>query len=567
MNMAEYLSPGIYVEEYDSSPRAIEGVGTSTAGFVGIAEKGPTGGAPVLVTNFAEYLRQFGGYLSVHTHGDFRFLPYSVEQFFINGGTRCYISRVIPEDAASAVGKAGVLTFTAANEGKWGNKITVSFVASNRRKMQLLSAEGENAYKAKTVVGFKEGDIVTFDGEVNRVASVFDDVITFENAFSADPVDDSLVPKKLVYSSEMDVIVRSDGVAEVYNSVDLNPPSLDYIERRFAQSAIVQVSADTTNEIASPVAVIFGEGETKGTISFEGGKDGTIESVDAGVFIGVDKGPGNRTGIESFKENNIVSIIAVPGVTIPEVIVSLVAHCENEKNRFAVIDAPIDLVKTGDLVEYREIVDSSFAAFYHPWLQVYDRLAQKPAFVPPSGAVLGVYSRSDIERGVHKAPANEPVRCTGLSTNYTAKEQDILNPAAVNLIRALPGQGIRIWGARTASSDSNFKYVNVRRLFIYVEESIRYSTNWVVFEPNNTDLWGRVQMTISSFLGGLFSSGMLAGESAAQAYFVEIGPTTMSRDDIANGRLICNIGIAPVRPAEFVIFRVTQFTAEAGGEE
>jgi phage tail sheath protein FI len=299
----------------------------------------------------------------------------------------------------------------------------------------------------------------------------------------------------------------------------------------------------------------------------EGGNDGTIASVDAGVFIGVDKGPGSRTGIEAFKENNIVSLIAVPGVTIPEVIVSLVAHCENEKNRFAVIDAPIDMTKTGDLVEYRGIIDSSFAAFYHPWIQVYDRLAQKSSYVPPSGAVLGVFSRTDIERGVHKAPANEPVRCTGLSTNYTTKEQDVLNPVGVNLIRALPGQGIRVWGARTASSDSNFKYVNVRRLFIYVEESIRYSTNWVVFEPNNTDLWGRVQMTISSFLGGLFAAGMLAGDSAEQAYFVDIGPTTMSRDDIANGRLICNIGIAPVRPAEFVIFRVTQFTAEAGGAE
>jgi len=185
--------------------------------------------------------------------------------------------------------------------------------------------------------------------------------------------------------------------------------------------------------------------------------------------------------------------------------------------------------------------------------------------VPPSGSVAGVYSRTDIVRGVHKAPANETVTCTGLSTNYTTKEQDLLNPVGVNLIRALPGQGIRVWGARTASSDSNFKYVNVRRLFIYVEESIRYSTNWVVFEPNNPDLWGRVQMTITGFLDSLFRQGMLAGDSPGQAYFVEIGPQTMTRDDILNGRLICNIGIAPSRPAEFVIFRVTQFTAEAGG--
>ena len=178
---------------------------------------------------------------------------------------------------------------------------------------------------------------------------------------------------------------------------------------------------------------------------------------------------------------------------------------------------------------------------------------------------MGIYARTDATRGVHKAPANETVFATGLSVNYNATEQSILNPAGINLIRALPGQGIRVWGARTASSNSSFKYVNVRRLFIFVEETIKASTNWVVFEPNDTTLWTRVQMTISSFLEGLWRNGMLVGSSAAEAFFVEIGPSTMSKDDIMNGRLICNIGIAPSRPAEFVVFRVTQHTAEAGG--
>lgn len=179
----------------------------------------------------------------------------------------------------------------------------------------------------------------------------------------------------------------------------------------------------------------------------------------------------------------------------------------------------------------------------------------------------GVYSRTDVNRGVHKAPANEIVNCTGLSISYTSSEQDILNPAGVNLIRALPGQGIRVWGARTASSNSSFKYVNVRRLFIFVEQSIKASTNWVVFEPNNSSLWARVQLTVSSFLENLFRAGMLAGETSSEAYFVNIGTSTMSQDDILNGRLICEIGIAPSRPAEFVIFRITQFTAESGGGE
>ncbi|MBQ6258249.1 MAG: phage tail sheath family protein, partial [Lachnospiraceae bacterium] len=244
-------------------------------------------------------------------------------------------------------------------------------------------------------------------------------------------------------------------------------------------------------------------------------------------------------------------------------------QCENLKDRFAIIDMPEDAVKTEDLIKYRGMIDSTYAAMYHPWIQVFDRASSKPGFIPPSGAVAGVYSRTDIGRGVHKAPANETVFCTGLKTNYTKDEQDILNPEGINLIRALPGQGIRVWGARTASNNSTFKYVNVRRLFIFVEESIKANTNWVVFEPNDATLWQRVNLTISSFLEGLWRNGMLSGASPSEGYFVEIGPSTMTRDDIMNGRLICNVGIAPSRPAEFVIFRVTQHTAEAagGGEE
>ena len=187
-----------------------------------------------------------------------------------------------------------------------------------------------------------------------------------------------------------------------------------------------------------------------------------------------------------------------------------------------------------------------------------------PGMFPPSGAVMGVYSRCDINRGVHKAPANETISCTGLSVNYTTAEQDILAPEGINLIRALPGQGIRIWGARTAGSDPSFRYINVRRLFIFVEQSIKASTNWVVFEPNDATLWARVQKTIADFLEHLWRNGMLAGASSSEAYFVEIGPSTMSQDDMMAGRLICNIGIAPSRPAEFIIFRITQHTAEAG---
>ena len=565
--MAEYLSPGVYVEEFDSSPRAIEGVGTSTGGFVGMAVKGPTIGAPSLVTSFADFQRQFGGFLSEYTHGEYRYLAYSVEQFFANGGTRCYISRVVPEDASLATAKKGILSMRAANEGKWGNRILVSLMATNRKKMQLLKKESDNIFVAKSVDGFREGDVVEFAGEFNRIAGIFDNTVTFEKPFGADPVDTAIVPKNVVFSVEMDVTIRSDSDVETFTGVTLNPTSTNYLARKLAASRLVVATVEPNDDIDNPVSVILGKGVLSGTISFAGGSDGTMEAVNAGVFIGIDNGPGQRTGIQAFLENDSVSIIAVPGITIPEVVVALVSHCENEKNRFAVLDIPQELRKTGDIIEYRNMIDSTYAAMYHPWIQVYDRVAKKPAYIPPSGAVMGVYSRTDVSRGVHKAPANETIACTGLSVNYTTGEQDILNPAGVNLIRALPGQGIRIWGARTASSNSAFKYVNIRRLFIFVEQSIRMSTNWVVFEPNYSSLWARVQMTVSSFLESMFRAGMLAGDSPAEAFYVNIGTSTMSQDDIMNGRLICEIGIAPSRPAEFVIFRVTQFTAGAAGGE
>lgn len=563
--MAEYFSPGVYIEEYDNSPRSIEGVGTSTAGFVGLAEKGPTVGAPSLVTNFKSFIKQFGGFLSEFTHGEYRYLANSVEQFFINGGTRCYVSRVAPEDAQAASGKMGILAVEAANAGKWGNRIQISLTTVAKRKLQLIAESGAG-YVAKSVEGFREGDIVECNGEYNRIASIYDKTVTFENKFEGNVVDETIIPKTVLYLVTFDLSIRYNDEVENYTELSLNTASSNYIGSRLALSELVTASVEPMTEIGNPVEAILGEDIQNGFFTLEGGTDGTISKVNPGTFIGQDNGPGKRSGIQSFVENNVVSMIAVPGITMPEVVVALIAHCENLKSRFAVLDMPKEMYKTTDLIEYRNIIDSTYAAMYHPWIQVFDRASSKSDYIPPSGAVMGVYSRTDTNRGVHKAPANETVFCTGLKVNYTKGEQDILNPEGVNLIRALPGQGIRVWGARTASSNSAFRYVNVRRLFIYVEESIKANTSWVVFEPNDAALWQRVRMTIASFLDSMWRNGMLAGASPAEGYFVEIGSSTMTKDDIMNGRLICNIGIAPSRPAEFVVFRVTQHTAEAGGE-
>ena len=564
--MAEYFSPGVYVEEYDNSPRSIEGVGTSTAGFVGLAEKGPVTGAPQLVSNFKQFKQQFGGFLSEFGYGEYRFLANSVEQFFMNGGTRCFVMRVAPKDATPASAEKGILKVTAKNPGAWGNKVQVTINTVKKQKMQLLEKKGDG-FRAKSVEGFREGDILEYEGTYTKIKTIFDNIVTFEDEIPDKAVDNAIIPKSLLYLVTADLSVRYGDDAEVYQDLSFNLQSPRYIVSRLAGSELIDIEIEPVENAVNPVEEILGDGNESGVFMLEDGSDGSVSKVNAGTFIGEDNGPGKRTGIQAFVENNLVSMMAVPGITIPELIVALVSHCENLRSRFAVIDMPADLYKPADLINYRNIVDSTYAAMYHPWIEVFDRSSNKADYIPPSGAVMGVYSRTDINRGVHKAPANETVFCTGLKVNYTKDEQDILNPEGVNLIRALPGQGIRIWGARTASSNSSFKYVNVRRLFIFVEESIKANTNWVVFEPNDATLWQRVELTISGFLDGLWRNGMLAGDSPATSYFVEIGANTMTRDDIMNGRLICNIGIAPSRPAEFVIFRVTQFTAEAGGGE
>lgn len=559
--MAEYLSPGVYVEDPDVLPKEMEGVGTGTAGFVGLAEKGKAQGKPVLVTNYSDFTSQFGGYMSEETFGEYRYLAGAVEQFFQNGGMRCFVSRVLPADAKAAVFENQVLTVRASSEGQWGNQISLEFSEAARKKMQLMEQKGDKVYLAKSVSGFGEGSLVKAEGEYNRITSINGNEVSFENVFSVDVTDKNLIPEKYILLSELEIRVRYKDESEEYQELSLNEADRNFMNRRIEKSGMISVNYHGgTRELQDPVeALQLGKGVA--SIQLDGGEDGTKEQVSAGTFTGKDGGPGARTGIQAFLDNPAVNMMAVPGITMPGVITSLVAHCENTGSRVAVLDMPRDMADKSKLIEYRDQVDSTYAAMYHPWIQIFDRSNKKNAFFPPSGAVMGIYARTDNSRGVHKAPANEKVACTGLNINFTTGEQDVLIPQGINLIRSLPGQGIRVWGARTASSSAAFKYINVRRMFIYVEESIKANIRWAEFEPNDETLWYRVQIAAEGFLNTLFRSGMFAGAVPAEGYFVQIGRTTMSQDDISNGRMIMDIGIAPVRPAEFIIFRIMQQTA------
>src|SRR5688572_18716483 len=305
----------------------------------------------------------------------------------------------------------------------------------------------------------------------------------------------------------------------------------------------------------------------------EAGKEGEKKNQDQSgkrggpdaAYIGKDNGPGARTGLKCFEEIDEISIVAAPGQISPAIQDALLTHCETRKDRFAILDSPESM--TGGVDKLVRPRDSKYGAYYFPWIQVYDP-ERGNVYVPPSGHVAGVYARTDNERGVHKAPANEIVRgALGLKYNVSKGEQDILNPKGVNCIRLMQGGGIRIWGARTLSSDPSWRYINVRRLFIMVETSIERATQWVVFEPNDHRLWKRVTRTISSFLTLVWRNGALMGETPEKAFFVKCDEETNPPEVIDVGQLIVEIGLAPVKPAEFVIFRIGQMPAGGGVEE
>ena len=444
----------------------------------------------------------------------------------MNGGSRCYVMRVTPQNAVYAVsevpaGECAVVRMNAKNPGLWGNELEVTFSPAGKAKTQLCQAEGRT--------------------------------------------DENLITEIMVSTFEFNLEVRYRDIIENYDNLSFNRQAPNYVEKQLEKSELITISYIGTEAGAEmsdpkhPFAELARGNEANVKAGFSGGSDGNIRAMAAADFIGNDEGAGKRSGIQAFWDNDEVSIIAVPGVTDPGVQLALTAHCEKQAGRFAVLDVPREAKDVQDIMDYRINFDSSYAALYHPWLFFFDPLEKGNRVFPPSGSVMGIYARTDNSRGVHKAPANEVVRaCTALDIQFGKGEQDILNPKGVNLIRAFPGQGIRVWGARTVSSDANWKYVNVRRLFIFIESSIKALTGWVIFEPNDETLWVRVKSTVEMFLTGLWRAGALAGSTPDEAFFVKIGVSTMTQEDIDNGRLVCVIGVAPVKPAEFVIFRITK---------
>ena len=258
--MAEYLSPGVYVEEFDSGSTPMEGVGTSTAGFVGLAQRGPTSGLPQLVTNYADFGRIYGGHLSANEFGDYRFLSYAVESFFVNGGSRCYVMRVAPPDAKASTGSAAALSFTARNPGLWGDDISISFAPASKAKTQVLEIIDDpdgKKYRVKSSVGFNAGDIVAYDEDgtvtYNKVVKSQDNIITFENDYPDSIVDTNLLPSKVITTCEFSVVVKYDDLVETYENASFNIEASNYIEKVTAKSDLI-IATYNAGGAAAPAA-------------------------------------------------------------------------------------------------------------------------------------------------------------------------------------------------------------------------------------------------------------------------------------------------------------------------
>jgi len=292
------------------------------------------------------------------------------------------------------------------------------------------------------------------------------------------------------------------------------------------------------------------------------GGDDHSENLRPDDFAGEDGGSGRRTGIQAMEDIDEISLCAVPGMWSRAVQAALIAHCQRLKDRFAILDAQRGL-SVQEVQAFRQPLSSEYAALYHPWLTVRDPTTGTNIPAPPSGHLAGLYAAVDNDRGVHKAPANVVIQqIVGLDDDINQREQDVLNPVGINALRSFPNRGLLVWGARTLTAVPEWTYISVRRLFIYIEKSIKYGTQWVVFEPNGEPLWALVTQAVTNFLDTVWRTGALQGLRQAEAFYVRCDRSTMSQDDIDNGRLVVEIGIAAVRPAEFVIFRFRQKTRE-----
>ena len=679
--MPEYLAPGVYVEEVSFRSKSIEGLSTSTAGFIGPARYGPTNLVPLLITSLGEFERTFGSGSQLEYEGTAfnNYLWHAIRAFFENGGKRVYVQRVYRRrevalgDEDSIIGKkterkdsSGTLTgyydegvgyarlpdaaspvdgdgvfIQARFPGELGN-LRVRFTLNVGQNMLGF----DEVKKVPTASALQPYDIVWINdmpsplsGPVNTIDGRF-----YQARYEPDPVEKSWLfydknaidgnatsPSRRLSDlkfSENDQIRRITltitvmpdnpfDLPQVWTNIPLDARhqevgsgGADSLPNVFAETPantdlsyrlpiiitigdavkksglhlldVLRQAAALARPVTSPVSpgvldellnLDSTDAERSFDILLKGGNDGIRPS--ATEYEGTDDPNLNyKTGLKSFEDLDDISIVAAPGASYGYEKASykadartiqslLIAHAEKMRYRIAVLDSG-DGQSIQHVRAQRAKVDSKYAALYYPWVRILDPITRTETYMPPSGFVAGIFARNDNLRAVYKAPANEVVNLAlGFEILLNKAQQDVLNPEGINCFRFFEGRGYRLWGARTISSDPEWKYVNLRRYFAYLEHSIDKGTQWAVFEPNGEALWANVRRTIEDFLLNEWQNGALLGDKPEKAYFVKCDRSTMTQNDLDNGRLVCLIGVAPLRPAEYVIFRIGQWTMDA----
>jgi phage tail sheath protein FI len=680
--MAQYLAPGVYIEEI-AGPQPIEGVGTATGAFVGVAERGPLGKA-VLVTNWTQYVETFGGFIA---NG---YLPFAVRAFFDEGGSRCYVVRTChyatltdPTTVAATAAKVDLqdrasparntLRVDALSAGSWGDHLAVLIedsTSAGQFRLTVLNrgiaveptydnltmenvvgringvsrhirvadlgsptagatrrpAVSARAFAGLTVTALVRGLAVEIAGGTDTgtfklmVSQGGSKVETYDNLTMAN------VARRIEgVSTRIRVNDNPTGTAPGVTTLttltffglsggwdglrgvrlkDRATPAADTLEvSAWRPNVKIDVAAATDDpdnrfkllvKVGGVVTEAF-DNLTLATVEQEVNESSALievnllatataavnrpaEVVDTEVLLGLDDGDflgdeAGKNGLHAFDEVDDINIVAIPDRPGDrETIIGAYTYCGNRKDCFFVADPPLALgpeetlkFKQGTGAFSGSAFNSSYAALYYPWILVNDLLTGGTRLVPPSGAVAGSYSATDIARGVHKAPAGivdgALNAAVGIERRVTRGEQELLNPNQINVIRSFP-TGVAIWGTRTLSADPQWRYLNVRRLLLFIEESIENGTQWLVFEPNDRALWARVKREVTAFLTVVWQSGALFGATAEEAFFVQVNDENNPPEVRDLGRVVIDVGVAPVKPVEFVIFRITQ---KAGG--
>jgi phage tail sheath protein FI len=529
-----YLTPGVYVEEVDKGSKPIEGVGTRIAAFVGFAERGPTN-EPTFIANWTQFVNIFGSFIPGG------YLAHAVYGFFNNGGSTCYITRLPLGEADSGGGRG-------------------------RGAAQLPTARVE--LPAKAGGGATSLEVTARDGGTSGSA-ISVEVQPATGTDGNPPTDD-----------QFNLVVKQGDTEERYENVTLNKgrKNRNVADVVNAESKLVRVAEREST--ASAVERMPAPGTYPLALASEAAMPAANAKVGTDLLVG---DAAERSGVNGLEVAEDATMVCFPDLWalfqagridmegVQAVQQAMLDHAQNMGDRVAIIDAPpgMNPQRIRDWRMKEVNYDSKYAALYYPWIKVANPLGNgSGVYVPPCGHMAGIWSRNDDQRGVHKAPANEVVAgAIGLEYQTTHNEQSILNPVGVNVIRSFPGRGIRVWGARTLSSDPSWRYLNVRRLFNYVEKSLLQGTQWAVFEPNDMDLWERVKRDIGAFLIRTWRDGALFGATAGEAFYVKCDAENNPPEVRDVGQLIIEVGICPVKPAEFVIIRLSQWQSGSSSSE